>query len=79
LYFDAASGLLLRQVRYTETPIGRNTWQIDYADYRDVAGVKMPFRWTVLWASGQSVVELTELQPNVPVDAARFARPNGPR
>jgi len=78
LYFDDESGLLVRQIRYTETPIGRNTWQIDYADYRDVAGIKMPFKWTVLWQSGQVVVELTDVQPNAPVDEARFARPAPP-
>ena len=72
LYFDDESGLLVRQVRYTETPLGRNTWQIDYSDYRDVAGVKMPFKWMLLWQSGQAVVELKDVQPNVAIDAARF-------
>jgi hypothetical protein len=43
LYFDQSSGLLLRMVRYTDTPIGRNPTQIDYADYREVDGVKVPF------------------------------------
>lgn len=78
LYFDEDSGLILRQVRYTETPIGRNSWQIDYDDYREVAGVKMPFRWTVLWQSGQATFELTDVQPNVPVDASTFVRPAPP-
>jgi hypothetical protein len=78
LYFDEDSGLLLRQVRYTETPIGRNSWQIDYDDYRAVAGVKMPFQWTVLWQSGQATFELTDVQPNVPVDASTFVRPAPP-
>ncbi|HEY6263590.1 MAG TPA: photosynthetic reaction center cytochrome c subunit family protein [Candidatus Acidoferrum sp.] len=44
LYFDRQTGLLLRLVRYAETPLGRNPTQIDYADYRDVNGVKVPFR-----------------------------------
>jgi photosynthetic reaction center cytochrome c subunit len=80
LYFDDESGLLLRQVRYTETPIGRNSWQIDYDDYRSVgnSGTKMPFKWRVLWQSGDSRVELTDVQPNVAVDAARFTRPAAP-
>ena len=78
LYFDDESGPLLRQVRYTETPIGRNSWQIDYDDYRDVGGVKMPFRWTILWQSGQATVELTDVQPNASIAAARFAKPNAP-
>ena len=80
LYFDDESGLLMRQVRYTETPIGRNSWEIDYDDYRNVGntGVKMPFKWRVLWQSGDTTVELTDVQPNVTVDAARFARPPAP-
>ena len=75
LYFDDESGLLLRQVRYTETPLGRNAWQIEYADYREVNGVKMPFKQTLLSPSAQAVVELTDVQANAAVDATRFARP----
>jgi hypothetical protein len=74
-YFDDETGLLLRQIRYTETPIGRNTWQIEYSDYRDVAGVKIPFKWTFMWQSGRQEIELTAVQPNVAIDAARFGRP----
>ena len=33
LYFDAQSGLLVRLIRYTETPLGRLPTQVDYADY----------------------------------------------
>ena len=43
MYFDQQSGLLLRVVRYGKTPIGRVPTQIDYSDYRDVGGIKMPF------------------------------------
>jgi photosynthetic reaction center cytochrome c subunit len=78
LYFDKESGLLVRQVRYAASPVGRIPTQIDYADYRDVAGVKMPFRWTVAWLDGQDTVQLTEVRPNVPIDAAKFARPAAP-
>ena len=77
LYFDPKSGLLVRLVRYSESPLGLNPTQIDYTDYREVAGVKMPFRWTVTWLSGRSTIELTNVQPNVPIDAAKFAQPNG--
>jgi len=77
-YFDMESGLLARVVRYIDSPVGRIPAQIDYADYRAVAGVKMPFRWTVTWLDGRSIIELTEVQPNVPIDAARFAKPPTP-
>lgn len=75
LCFDSESGLLVRLVRFSESPVGRLVTQIDYDDYREVAGVKMPFRWTVSWLSGRSIFELSEVQPNVPIEAARFARP----
>ena len=43
LFFDKQSGLLVRLVRYDSTVIGTNPIQLDYGDYRDVNGVKMPF------------------------------------
>jgi photosynthetic reaction center cytochrome c subunit len=73
-YFDE-SGLLVRLVRLADTSIGRVPTQIDYADYREVAGVKLPFRWTATWTDGQSTTQLTEVQANVSIDAAKFARP----
>ena len=73
-YFDE-SGLLVRLVRWTVTPVGFVPTQIDYADYREVAGVKVPFHRTVTQTYMQMTVELTDVQPNVPIDAARFARP----
>jgi len=73
-YFDE-SGLLVRVVRFGDTAVGRVPTQIDYSDYREVSGVKMPFKWTVTWTNGQSTTELSEMQGNVSIDAARFARP----
>lgn len=75
LYFDKESGLLVRVVRYTDSPVGLNPTQIDYADYRNVAGIRIPFRWTVTWLDGRSMIQLTDVQPNVRIDAARFGRP----
>jgi hypothetical protein len=74
LYFDE-SGLLVRLVRWNQTAVGPVPTQIDYADYRDVAGVKMPFTWTVSQTYMQITIKLSELQPNVAVDAGRFGKP----
>jgi photosynthetic reaction center cytochrome c subunit len=79
LYFDPESGLLLRQVRYIDTPMGLNPTQIDYADYREVSGIKVPFRWTVTWLDGRSTYELNELRLNVPIDARKFEKPAPPQ
>lgn len=74
LYFDD-SGLLVRLVTWTRTPVGFVPTQIDYADYRDVAGVKIPFRRTVSQTYMRMSIELTEVQPNVTIDRSRFERP----
>jgi hypothetical protein len=78
LYFDAESGLLVRHVRYNDSPVGRISRQTDYSDYREVAGVKMPFKWTDTWLDGRDIVELTDVQPNGNIDAAKFAKPAAP-
>ncbi len=78
LYFDETSGLLLRQVRYTDTPIGRNPTQIDYADYREVDGVKVPFRWTLSRVNGRFTIQIEEAKQNVAIDDAKFSKPAAP-
>jgi hypothetical protein len=78
LSFDLETGLLRRQVRYVDSPVGRIATQTDYEEYREVAGVKMPVRWTVTWLDGRDVFEITDVQPNVTIAAARFARPSAP-
>ena len=75
LYFDAKTGLLVRQLRYADTPVGMVPTQVDYSDYREVAGVRMPFQTIVTWTDGQSNILLTDVQPNAAIDAAQFARP----
>jgi hypothetical protein len=74
LYFDE-DGMLVRTVRWSSTPVGTVPTQTDYSDYRDVAGVKMPFHMLVTWTNGQNTIELKEIRPNVTIDPARFARP----
>jgi photosynthetic reaction center cytochrome c subunit len=75
LFFDKDSGLLVRMVMFTNTVIGLNPREIDYSDYRDVAGVKMPFKWTAVWTDGRSEFEMSDIKPNVAIDAAKFSKP----
>jgi len=78
LYFDEQSGLLVRLVRFGETPLGRMPTQIDYADYREVDGVKIPLRWTLARPGGRFTIQVSEVKQNVPVDDAKFAKPPAP-
>jgi photosynthetic reaction center cytochrome c subunit len=75
LYFDQQSSLLLRLVRYGSSPIGRVPTQIDYSDYRDLGGIKMPFHILFAWSGGRDEFQLNHVQINVPVDPAKFGRP----
>jgi photosynthetic reaction center cytochrome c subunit len=81
LYFDRASGLLVRQTRYAPTAVGTVPTHVTYSDYRDVpgAGVKMPFTWQMTWVDGQYTINLMSVQPNTPIDAARFTKPAAAR
>jgi hypothetical protein len=75
LYFDQQTGLLVRELRYGRSPIGRVPTQVDFADYRDVNGIKVPFRITYAWLDGRDSIVLNEVQTNVPVDETKFGRP----
>ncbi|MCL4524338.1 MAG: c-type cytochrome [Acidobacteria bacterium] len=78
LYFDKETGLMMRVVRFVETALGRLPTQIDYADYRDADGVKVPFRWTIARPNGRFTIQLEAVQQNVRIDDARFAAPPAP-
>jgi len=75
LYFDQQTGLLLRLIRYTETPLGRNPLEVDYADYRDAGGLKIPYQWTLTRTSGSFTVRISSIQQNIPIDEKLFVMP----
>ena len=74
-YFDKDTGYLLRILRYTKSPLGRNPTQIDYADYRSRDGVKVPFQLTIARPNSRLAVQIEDAKFNLPVDDAKFARP----
>jgi hypothetical protein len=81
LYFDRATGLLVRQTRYAPTAVGTVPTHVTYSDYREVPGlgIKIPFSWQSTWVDGQYTVKLESVQPNPAIDAARFAKPAAAR
>jgi photosynthetic reaction center cytochrome c subunit len=80
LIFDSETGLLMRLIRYTGSPIGRVPTQIDYRDYTVVNGVKLPLTWEVTWTDGRETYQIDpkQLQVNVAVPDSRFAKPAPP-
>jgi photosynthetic reaction center cytochrome c subunit len=75
LYFDQQSGLLVRMLRYVDTALGLNPTEIDYADYRDTSGVKVPYRWTVARPRGRFTIQVEQVQQNVSIDDQKFVAP----
>jgi photosynthetic reaction center cytochrome c subunit len=75
LYFDQQTGLLARLIRYAETPLGRLPTQVDYADYKDADGVKIPYQWTLWRPNGSFIIHITDVQQNVPIDEKLFEPP----
>lgn len=75
LYFDEQSGLLTRVIRYNDVGMGFMPVQVDYTDYRDADGVKIPFRWTLSRPGGRFSIQIDSVQQNVPIDDSKFAKP----
>lgn len=78
LYFDQENGLLVRQIRYAETPLGQNPTEVDYADYRISDGVRIPYRWTLTRPNGRFTVQVDDVKQNIPVDEKLFVMPANP-
>lgn len=76
-YFDKQTGLLLRMIRYAKSAMGRVPTQIDWSDYRPVAGgVTMPHQFVFGWVSGREGYTLTEITLNAQVPDSTFVWPN---
>jgi hypothetical protein len=77
LYFDAESGLLARREELTRRKVGWVPERIDYADYREVGGTKVPATITTSYVDPWigATRTFTEILPGAPVDDAVFARP----
>lgn len=75
--FDTTSGLLVRRVVSVRTPMGTLTEQTDFADYRPVSGVKMPYSIKIATPQTIDALTVTDVKVNTAVDDARFSRPKG--
>jgi hypothetical protein len=77
IYLDKKTGLPVRLLRFADTPVGRNPTQIDYADYKSLAGVSIPLKWTLSRPNGRFTIQIHDVKLNEDIDDARFAKPSG--
>jgi outer membrane lipoprotein-sorting protein len=79
LYFDTTTGLLVRRVVLSKTILGLDPVQIDYLDYREVNGVKLPFTLEISYLDSShynTTRKFSQIRNNVPVDDAKFEVPS---
>lgn len=74
-YFDTRSGLLLRSDSTVISPEGNTATKTFFEDYRDLDGVKIPFRTRAILPQFELITTLTDVKNNVPIDDAKFAKP----
>ena len=74
-YFDAYSGLLLRQIQYDKTLLGELQTQTDYSEYRSVNGVPLPYEMHVANYERDQDIKFTNITANQEVDNSIFNMP----
>ncbi len=72
LYFDVQSGLLVRRLAFTPTILGNFPYQVDYLDYKDFGGVKLPLSTRFALPNITWTRRIAEVKINVPIDDAKF-------
>ncbi len=76
-WYDAGTYLLVRETRIHATQDGDMLITAEFSDYREINGVKAPFRIRQVMPIGEIVFTMTELKNNIPIEDAVFARPAG--
>ncbi len=78
MYFDAETGLMVRQSAMRDTPGGPIDVDVFIEDYRDVDGVRQPFTIRQVTSMFTMVIRISEIKHNVALDDAIFKRPGAP-
>ncbi len=77
MFVDAENGLLLKTVVTVNVPqLGTSIEQaVEFTDYRDVDGVKVPFRARSVNQLQSLTITLTKVEHNTAIDDRTFAKP----
>lgn len=77
-YFDSQTALLLRKITLQKTILMPFPEQVDFEDYRDVDGVKIPFviRYSAIDTFDSWTRTFTEIKRNATLSESTFATPN---
>ncbi len=75
MYFAVDSGLLLRTDSIEESPAGKAVLEIQYEDYREVDGIKIPFTARHRSPELNFILKINEVKHNIPIDDDKFEKP----
>jgi hypothetical protein len=74
-YFDTVSGLLVRSDSTAIAPEGNAAIKTFYEDYREIDGVKIPFKLRAVLPQAELITTFTEIRNNVPISDTKFQKP----
>ncbi|HMT07777.1 MAG TPA: c-type cytochrome [Pyrinomonadaceae bacterium] len=66
LFFDVATGLLVRRIATTPTVLGAFQYQVDYSDHKDFGGVKLPVSTRFAVPAISWTRKILDVKTNVP-------------
>ena len=75
LYFEKESGILRRIVYNTDSSAGPYPTQVDYSDFRDVGGRKVPHIWVISQVRNREFTWAMQTVRAAAVEDSKFARP----
>lgn len=74
-YFDTKSGLILRADSTIVSPEGKLAAKTFFDDFREVDGVKAPYKMRVVMPQIEVITTFTEVKHGVVIENAKFAKP----
>jgi hypothetical protein len=74
-YFEKESGMLTRLVYYVDTSFGRYPTRIEYGDFRNLDGRKVPYQWVISQTRNRQFTYAMQAVRSAAVDDSKFARP----
>lgn len=74
LFFDVATGVLVRRTSGVPTVLGTFVYQVDYADYKDFGGVKIPTTIKFAVPNIYWTRKITDVKVNAPIEDSKFSK-----
>ncbi len=75
MYFDTETGFLLRTDMMVISPEGKQAVSAYYSDVREVSGIKLPFKHTMVMPHLEMIFLMEKIEFGVKVDESKFSKP----